>query len=32
MQTQPMFGDALNKQLQFKYDFVDERMVDWSLG
>jgi hypothetical protein len=25
----PMFGDALNDQLQFKYDFVDERMLDW---
>jgi hypothetical protein len=29
---QPMFGDALNRQLQFKYDFVDERMVSWGKG
>jgi TolB protein len=26
---QPMFNKALNDQLQFKYDFVDERMVSW---
>jgi TolB protein len=29
---QPMFGDAVNRQLQFKYDFVDERMVSWGEG
>jgi hypothetical protein len=26
---QPMFGDAVNSRLQFKYDFVDERMLSW---
>jgi dipeptidyl aminopeptidase/acylaminoacyl peptidase len=25
----PMFGDALNARLDFKYDFVDERMLSW---
>ena len=28
----PMFSDALNKQLQFKVDFVDERMLSWGAG
>jgi Tol biopolymer transport system component len=29
---QPMFSDAVNKQLQLKYDFVDERMLSWGKG
>jgi dipeptidyl aminopeptidase/acylaminoacyl peptidase len=29
---QPMFDDALNAQLQFKYDFIDERMLSWGGG
>jgi TolB protein len=28
----PMFGDAINEAIQFKYDFVDERMLDWGGG
>jgi dipeptidyl aminopeptidase/acylaminoacyl peptidase len=29
---QTMFGDALTDQLQFKYDFVDERAMSWGNG
>jgi hypothetical protein len=29
---QPMFGKAINNALEFKYDFVDERMLDWGRG
>jgi Tol biopolymer transport system component len=28
----PLFDDALNKQLQFAFDFVDERMLSWGEG
>lgn len=28
----PMFGEALNSQLHFEYDFVDERMLSWGEG
>ena len=29
---QPMFDDVVTSQLQFQYDFVDERMLSWGGG